>query len=222
MAPDRPRGWLAGPVEASGGHRGSVASAGSGAWWRRARRCPGPSAPGGDALCRTRRIVRGGCVEVVRRVVAAGGRRFPVRSPRQVVQGVRLVGSRLAGEQAVRLRPQELSPGRPDPAWRRPEASSAKHRGDARGRDVDAELQEFPSDPEVSPPGILPAQAKDQMLDRGIERGTTGPPGPATSLSPQEVSVPPGKGCPPEPGSSSTGPGRAAWLPLLGTPGRQS
>jgi len=91
-----------------------------GSSWSRARRCPGSSAPGGDALCRTRRIVRGGCGEVVRRVLAAGGRRFPVRSPRQVVQGVRLVGSRLAGEQAVRLRSQELSPGRPDPAWRRP------------------------------------------------------------------------------------------------------
>src|SRR6266508_450013 len=192
--PDRPQGWLAGPVEASGGHRGSVASVGSDAWWSRARRCPGPSAPGGDALFDvTRRIVRGGCFGVVRRVVAARGRRFPVRSPGQVVRGV-LLGSRLAGEQAVRLRPQELSPGRPDPACRRPEASLAQHRGDGRGRDVDAELQELTPDPEVAPPGILPAQAKDQMLDRGIERWTTGPPGPATTLSPQEVSVPPGKG----------------------------
>jgi hypothetical protein len=163
---------------------------GSDAWWSRARRCPGPSAPGGDALSDvTRRIVRGGCVGVGRRVVAARGRRFSVGSPRQEVRGVLLVGSRLAGEQAVRLRPQELSPGRPDPAWRRPEASLAKHRGDGRGRDVDAELQEFPSDPEVAPPGILPAHPKDQMLDRGIERRTTGPPGPATTLSPQEVSV---------------------------------
>src|SRR6266508_1083634 len=133
--PDRPQGWLAGPVEASGGHRGSVASVGSDAWWSRARRCPGPSAPGGDALSDvTRRIVRGGCVGVGRRVVAARGRRFSVRSPRQEVRGVLLVGSRLAGEQAVRLRPQELSPGRPDPAWRRPEASLAKQRGDRRPR----------------------------------------------------------------------------------------
>lgn len=67
-----------------------------------------------------------------------------------------LVGSGAVGEQAVRLQPEELGPGRADPAWCRAEAALAKHRGDDGVRDVDAELQEFAPDPEVSPPRVPP------------------------------------------------------------------
>jgi hypothetical protein len=75
-------------------------------------------------------------------------------------------------------------------------ACFSKHRGDGRGRDIDPEFQELPSDPEVAPPEVLSAQPKDQvMLDGGIERRTTGrsraPPTPPThqvpAPSPQRV-----------------------------------
>jgi hypothetical protein len=77
---------------------------------------------------------------------------------------------------------------------------------------VYAELQELPVDPEIAPPGVLPAQAKDQSSDGGIERGTTGPAGSATTPSPQELSVPSGDGVradqrdpPPVPGEQRSG-----------------
>jgi hypothetical protein len=57
----------------------------------------------------------------------------------------------------------------------RAQAAAAEHCGDGRGRDVDAELKKLPPDPEVAPARVLPPQAKDQVLDGGIERGTAGP-----------------------------------------------
>ena len=148
------------------------------------------------------------------RIVAGRGRCILVRSPCEVVYGLLPVGSRLWREQAVRLRPEELSPGRPAAPRCRAEAASAKHRGDRRGRDVDAELQELPSDPEVAPPRVLLAQSKDQALDRGIERRTAGPPGAASAPSPQELPVPPKEGVrphqeapPPVPGEQLGGRG---------------
>lgn len=80
-------------------------------------------------------------------------------------------------EEAVGLQPEELRPGWPDPTGRRAEAALAKHRGDGRRRDVDAELQELAPDPEVPPPGILSTEPNDQLLDRGIERRAAGPAG---------------------------------------------
>ena len=117
-----------------------------------------------------------------------------LRDSHELLGALVLLERRARGEQAVRLQPEELSPGRSDPAGRRAEAVPAKHRGDGRGRDVDAELQELASDPEVAPPGILPSESKDQALDRGIERRATGPTGPAPAPPPRELSVPPDEG----------------------------
>ncbi len=108
---------------------------------------------------------------------------------RQVLQAV-LLGRSTGGDESARLQSQELRPGGPDPPWRRAKPAFSKHRGDGRGRDVDPELQELPSDPEVAPPGVLPSQPKDQVLDRGIERRTTGRPRATPACSPQEVPVP--------------------------------
>jgi hypothetical protein len=66
-----------------------------------------------------------------------------------------------------------------------------KNRGDGRGRDVDPELQEFACDSEVAPPGVLPTESKDQVLDRRIKGRATGPAGPASTPPPRELSVPP-------------------------------
>jgi len=108
---------------------------------------------------------------------------------RQVLQAV-LLGGSAGGEEAVRLQSQELSPRRPDPAWRRAEAAFSKHPGDGRGRHIDPKFPELPSDPEVAPPGVLASQPNDQVLDRGIERRATGRPRAAPASSVQEVPVP--------------------------------
>ena len=110
--------------------------------------------------------------------------------PRREVLRAVLLGRSTGGEEAVRLQSQELSPRRPDPAWRRAEAAFSKHPGDGRGRHIDPEFQELSSDPEVAPPGILPPQPKDQVLDRGIEPRTTGRPRATPASSLQEVPVP--------------------------------
>jgi hypothetical protein len=122
----------------------------------------------------TRRIVRGGCVGVGRRVVAAQGRRFPVRSLGQVVRGVPLARSRLPGEQTVRLRPQELSPGRPDPAWRRPEACLAKHRGDGRGQTSMPSFRSSPLILRYPHLGFSPPRRRIRCLIEGSSGGRPG------------------------------------------------
>jgi hypothetical protein len=79
-----------------------------------------------------------------------------ITSPRrQILQAV-LLGGNTGGEKAAGLRSQELGSRRPDPPWRRAESAMSKDRGDGRGRDIDPELQELPSDPEVAPYGVLP------------------------------------------------------------------
>jgi hypothetical protein len=116
----------------------------------------------------------------------------------EILQPVLRVEAGAGGQQGVCLEPQELPPGRADATGRRAEAASAKHRGDGRGRDVDPELQELASDPQVAPSRVLPAEAKDQVLDRWIERGATGGAGAAPEPCPRELSVPPEEGVGPD------------------------
>ena len=123
--------------------------------------------------------------------VAERDQPLPFQDRHELLEAVILLGPGAGGEEAVRLRPEELRPGRSNPAWSRAEAALAKHRGDGRGRDVDPELQEFASDSEVAPPGVLPTQSKDQVLDRGIKGRATGPAGRASTPPPRELTVPP-------------------------------
>jgi hypothetical protein len=110
----------------------------------------------------------------------AWGRAYPSRQlPRircQVLRTLRSAGGAEGeGEGARGLQPQELRPGRPDPAGRGAQAALAKHRGDRGRRDIDAKLQELASDPEVAPPGVLTTEPEDQVLHRRIEGRATGP-----------------------------------------------
>ena len=176
----------------SRGHRGSVASASSSA--RGNRRCGmRESAHRRDE--QSVRYARDGmdCFVVLGHVsvLAQWGRPLPLWNGHELFEGLVLLGPGAGGEEAMGLRPEELRPGRSNPPRRRAEAASAKHRGDGRGRDVDAEVQEFASDPEVAPPGVLPTESKDQVLDRGIERRAAGPAGLTPAPAPRELSVPP-------------------------------
>jgi hypothetical protein len=120
-------------------------------------------------------------------IVAHRNGHVPLRAGHEILEVFPLVGTRFGKEHGVGLEPQELRPRGADPTRRRRESAFSEHRGDGRGRHID-ELQELPSDPEVAPPGVLPTEPKDQVLDRGIERRATGPPRAEPSL--QEVSVP--------------------------------
>jgi hypothetical protein len=128
-------------------------------------------------------------------------------------------GVRRRREHGVGLEPQKLRPGGPYPPWRRAEPAFFEHRGDGRGRDVDAELQELPSDPQVAPPGVLPAQPKDQVLDRERDEAEGDPVG----ASPARLFCSRGPGaispaCPGRPGNSSTAPGTGPEPPPRGRP----
>ncbi len=116
--------------------------------------------------------------------------RAPARHPGLRREGLQAVFHGGSTGKAVRLRSQELGPRWPDLPWRRAESAFAKHRGDGGVRNADPELQEFPTDPEVAPPGILPAQPKDQVPDRGIQRRATGRPRASPASSLEEVPVP--------------------------------
>jgi hypothetical protein len=113
-----------------------------------------------------------------------------LRAGHEILEVFPLVGAMFGKEHGVRLELQELGPGGADPTRRRAESAFSEHRGDGRGRDVDPEFQELPSDPEVAPAGVLPTEPKDQMLDRGTQRRATGPPRAAPAPSLQEGSVP--------------------------------
>src|SRR6266545_2601410 len=203
---------LLGSLQDSGSESGSVASANSDAGWNHSHECPAPSVHRDeDPWARCRRIVMDGFLLLGRGwVLADRGSPCFRRIRCDVLRVVVLVGSGAVGEQAVRLQPEELGPGRADPAWCRAEAALAKHRGDGGVRDVDPELHEFAPDPEVSAPRVLPTQPTDQLLDRGIEGRTTGPAARASRTPPQELSVPSEEGVradqeapPPVPGEQS-------------------
>ncbi len=99
-------------------------------------------------------------------------------------------GGGAGGKEGEGLGPQELSPRRSDPPRRRPQAAAAQHVRDRRGGDPDAELEQLPADPHVAPPGVLPAKAKDQIAQLGIDPRTSRPPAPPRSLLALELAAP--------------------------------
>jgi hypothetical protein len=180
-----------GASQDSGSYCRPVASVNSGAQWNRSHGCLQPSTHGEGGLpVRTRRVVMDDFAMLGRGRLVTDRGRCSLRTTYPVLQVVLLVGPDAGGEEGVRLQPEELRPGRADPAGRWAEASPSEHRGDGRCRDIDPELQELAPDPEVAPSGILPSQTKDQLLDRGIDGRATRPAGPASPTD-RELSVPP-------------------------------
>jgi hypothetical protein len=107
----------------------------------RLQRCMVPSFRRGQVRChRCRRALKDRVVDFGRSWVLASWSGDIVLRQRQVLRTILLKGG-IGRQEAVGLQPEELRSGWPDPTGRRPEASLAKHRGDGRCRDVDAELQ---------------------------------------------------------------------------------
>src|SRR5665811_1616432 len=69
----------------------------------------------------------------------------------------------IGGHNAFRLGREELGPGRAHLAWGWWEAVASQDRSDTRLRHGDADLLKLTDDAEISPPGILPCQAADQV-----------------------------------------------------------
>jgi hypothetical protein len=83
-------------------------------------------------------------------------------------QGDGVEMQQVAGEDGVRLCPQELSPRGPgSTAGRRVNAGAAKDLPDSGGADLVAEAGEFAVDPSVAPGGVLGGQAHDQGAQAG-------------------------------------------------------
>ena len=93
------------------------------------------------------------------------------------------------------MRSEELAPrGTGTPRGRR-DPRPSHDRADRRSADPDPELAELSLDPDASPPGVLPPEANDQILDLWVERRATEPPSPAKRpLPPHELAVPPKQG----------------------------
>ncbi len=67
--------------------------------------------------------------------VAERDQPLPFQGRHELLEALVLLGPGAGGEEAACLRPEELRPGRSNPAWSRAEAALAKHRGDGREGD---------------------------------------------------------------------------------------
>src|ERR1035437_7389049 len=76
----------------------------------------------------------------------------------------------IGGHNAFRLGREELGPGRAHSARGWWEAVASQDRSNTRLRHGDADLLKLTDDAEISPPGILPCQAADQV-DRPFGKG---------------------------------------------------
>src|SRR6266540_4676220 len=100
----------------------------------------------------------------------------PELDPHQHIQGLQpdgLHGEEVAGEDALGLGTQELTP-RGAPPRGRTESGTVKHRGDRGCRDPDPELEKLSPYPHVAPPWVLPPQAEDQLLDLEVDGWPSG------------------------------------------------
>src|ERR1035437_2732442 len=80
-----------------------------------------------------------------------------------------LDGEEVTGNDAIRLRPQELGPGRARAPRGRTEPGGSEQGPDRRRSHPDAELAKLAFDSDAAPAGVLPGQPEDERTDLGIE-----------------------------------------------------
>src|SRR5665811_1246705 len=81
-----------------------------------------------------------------------------------------LDGEEVAGDDPLRLGPEELGPGRSGPSWGRTEPGGPEQEADRRCAHSQAELAKLALDPHAAPAGVLPGHPEDERTDVGIER----------------------------------------------------
>ncbi len=102
-----------------------------------------------------------------------------------------LDGEEVAGDDAIRLRAEELGPSWAGPSWGRPRSGSSEQGPDRRCADANPELPKLPSDPDTAPPGVLPGEPEDERTDRRIDRWPAWPTGAVVGPFPlHELAVP--------------------------------
>src|SRR5450759_2409039 len=97
----------------------------------------------------------------------------------------------VARDDAIRLRPEELGPGRPAAPRRGTEPGDPEQGADRRCADSDPELAELALDPDAAPARVLPGQPEDERTDAGIDRRPARATGPAVGPLPlHQLAVP--------------------------------
>jgi hypothetical protein len=108
----------------------------------------------------------------------------------QAAEQDRLDREEVAGDDAGRLRPQELAPAGAGPTRRRLQARPTEQAADAGRRRSEAELCQFPADPAVAPARVLARKPQHQLPNLRRQRRTTNPRGRLTPLPTHERPMP--------------------------------
>src|SRR5664280_2051491 len=107
-----------------------------------------------------------------------------------------LDGEEVAGDDAIRLGPQELGPGRAGPPRGGPRSRSSEQGPYRRRAHSEAELAELALDPHAAPARVLAGEAEDEGTELGIDRRPAKAARPAVGPLPAyELAVPAEEGC---------------------------
>ena len=108
------------------------------------------------------------------------------------LQEHRLDREEVAGDDALGLGGEELTPGRTVPARRPPKTRATKDRPDRRRRDDDPQALKLALDPYAPPAGVLSRHAQDQGPGLRVDgRAPLRRPMPIGPFAPNELPVPP-------------------------------
>src|SRR5918995_6529800 len=118
------------------------------------------------------------------------------------------------------LCPQELAPCRTGAAWCRPQAGAAQDPPDGTRPGADPELAELALDPDATPPGILPAETRDEIDRLAVKRRPTRSSPTVSPLAPDELAMPPKERPRRDHEPRPIGPATAPGSPRRGAPGR--
>ena len=122
-------------------------------------------------------------------VHAAGGV-FDDEERIQPAQGDGVEVEQVAGQDGVRLGPQELRPGRSGPPRRGVDAGAMQDGPDGGGADPIAEAGELAVEAAVSPGGVLGGQTENEAAQASGDGGSTGPDGLCGRAAGDQLAVP--------------------------------
>jgi len=106
-----------------------------------------------------------------------------------------LDGEEVAGDDPVRLCPQELGPGRAAASRSWPRSRRSEQGPYRRRAHAEAELAELAPDPDAAPARVLPGESQDERTELGIDRGPARATDPAIGPLPlHQLAVPPEEG----------------------------
>src|SRR5206468_2287071 len=105
-------------------------------------------------------------------------------------QGDGLDGEEVAGDHALRLAADELTPGKPASPSRGAEPRLAQELSHARRRDPEPKPGELAGDPPIAPAGVLARQPQDELADLVADPRTARSPAPVGPAACHQPAVP--------------------------------